>query len=1711
MNAPAELDIGPLSWVKDEIELALARVAEQLQIYAGQQDKAVFADARAYLHQAHGALAIVGLDGVTEFSRAIERLLDAVAEGEVPWSLSLGEAAQAGIAALRQYLDELIAGRPNQPLRLLPVYRSLNQARSVQEVVASDLFFPDLTQRPPKRDNPSTMLDPQAQQARLKAARLGFERGLAKWFKQGAGGENAGVRDMRNSIAIIEAMQTQPSTRAFWWVTLAYFDALAAGGIADDDATRRLCGRIDAQVRKLLDGAQAVAERLMRDVLYEVATTPVSNEHIDLVRAAYRLHDLIPGETVAGNPGEKILREMRERLVAASESWDQFCSGAAVALPRFHDHSAQLVTQAQQLGNMDLARLVAGLANTANLLRKNPLLHTDMLADEVATALLLSESAVNHFDALDPEFAAQVDVITGRLNAVQRGDPLEKPELPALQVLAERAASRIGMHRLSRDLRAHLVLVEQGLDAFFRDSTGKVSLEGEAGLLQKIGAAFEQLAQPRAVEIVRECAQQVATFTAPGHQRSGAEFEEVARKISALGFFVEQLQRGPADLDAILTPAAPAPATVLPSPTVEAELSQMARMARTLVGVMMGKEGPPPANDEARESLRSELKQNLEGVRDNARLVADAAMERQADAALEALDSKAAPERMEEIVAPLGNNGWLARVADAALFSSESVRLADASADEVDSELLAIFIEEVLQVLDTVGVQLYKSMASPDKSEHVAILRRCFHTLKGSSRMVGLHDFSEAARAVESTLARHLQTERPATPELHAMVDTAQHIVSDWVERLQRHASSPNTAPLLRLCEALKQQDDEADLAREQGMHEPSAASDADEVSIGTLRIRRHLVDIYLNEARGHLAILEQSRQPTPTLPTQQMIRAAHSLSGSSGTIGITPLRSLAQALELALERFALAGAVPDAAQDTTLRHALRRMASMVASVAEHNFPAADDELATLLQGMKPATDDTARPLPPSRSEAVPVAPVDHGLLPLFLEECQELVPGIAAGFKRWRESGIGPGSGSGSGADRRSSNPLLRQLHTLKGSARMAGVMDVGEAVHAVETHVTEALAKAGASSVVPALIEPLEMEFDKVVGLIDALQAIPAAETAGTQEIARPMLRVRAELVDTMVSESGEIAIARSRLEGGAKALRASLSDLTDNVSRLRAHLRELEVQSDASIQSQIQGRSGHARDQQFDPLEMDRYTRLQELTRILAESVNDVATVEQNLMRDLDQVDAALTQQARLSRELTQHLMGVRMVPFASIGERLQRVLRQTAHETGKQAVLVIEGGETELDRSVLERMTGPIEHLLRNAVVHGIESADVRAANGKVAQGEVRLALVQAGNEVEIVISDDGGGLDYEGIRNEAIRRGLLSAGQSADETKLAQLIYQPGFTTASKLSAIAGRGVGMDVVRTETMALGGRIEVRARPKRGTSFSLHLPLTLAVIPALLVKSGTRTYAMPSAMVVQASEMKPEAMVQLRTAGSLEWQGQSYALHYLPHLLGDAGAQPAAQRRHWVILLRGGVLRIALEVDTLVGNEEVVIKNIGPQLARVPGISGATVMADGEVVLIINPVTLAGRSESAPSALIEHAPVGKAARDATLPPVVMVVDDSLTVRKITGRLVERAGYRLMTAKDGVDALEQLAEAVPDVMLADIEMPRMDGFELLRRLRADSRFKALPVIMITSRTADKHRNYAIEMGANEYLGKPYDEEGLLQMIAQYAQQPMV
>jgi chemosensory pili system protein ChpA (sensor histidine kinase/response regulator) len=602
------------------------------------------------------------------------------------------------------------------------------------------------------------------------------------------------------------------------------------------------------------------------------------------------------------------------------------------------------------------------------------------------------------------------------------------------------------------------------------------------------------------------------------------------------------------------------------------------------------------------------------------------------------------------------------------------------------------------------------------------------------------------------------------------------------------------------------------------------------------------------------------------------------------------------------------------------------------------------------------------------------------------------------------------------------------------------------------------------------------------------------PVREAADRAEVAR----VDADLLDSMLNAAGEVSIYRSRLEQQVSSIEFNLAELGRVVQRLKDQLRKLEIETEAQILHRHVD-SGTRRDD-FDPLELDRYSSIQQYSRALAETSSDVASVQGLLASQTREAQSLLTQQGRIVSELQSGLMRTRMVPFQRHVQRLTRIARQAAAETGKKAEVHIHGAAGELDRQVLERMLAPFEHMLRNAIVHGIEPPAERAAAGKPETGSIEVTLKREGSEVVITVADDGAGVNLKMVRDRAVSMGLITPKQELSDEQALQLILEPGFSTAGKVTQSAGRGVGMDVVATEIKKLGGSLYTETWAGKGTRFTVRLPFTLAISQALVVRVGEELYALPLP-TVEGVVRVPRSEVSKHLAeesASFDYGGQKYRFQHLAAFVaGTPSPMPDQDAAVPVILVRAGEHSTAIVTDELIGSREIVVKTVGPQISGIRGISGATILGDGRICVILDVGALV-RSEWRQRPQAEARLASQHDRRV----FALVVDDSITVRRVTQRLLERNGMRVVTAKDGLEAVSVLQDEVPDVILLDIEMPRMDGYEVASHVRNDPRLKDVPIVMITSRVGEKHRARAIELGVNEYLGKPYQEGQLLQAI---------
>ncbi len=819
------------------------------------------------------------------------------------------------------------------------------------------------------------------------------------------------------------------------------------------------------------------------------------------------------------------------------------------------------------------------------------------------------------------------------------------------------------------------------------------------------------------------------------------------------------------------------------------------------------------------------------------------------------------------------------------------------------------------------------------------------------------------------------------------------------------------------------------------------------------------------------------------------------------------------------------------------------------------------DDFDVLLSASDPVLEDLTPTTQPEKSAPPRIlidVELDKDIIGVFVEEADDIVSSIEESVVAWRSNPTQIEL-----ADR-----LKRDLHTLKGGARMSGFRVLGDVAHAIESliegtstyngaffralvshqeslvgayDIVRRIAQGGDIAALrqqmetllarPAETQTAQNDENSVESFIQSLapalpvndqRASPSKEVAGKsaaqtspdkpfsiQGEIKEVVRIGAEVLDTLVNLSGENIIFRGRVEEQLSEFNQFLDEMDATVERLQEQVRRLGTETEAQIEyrrEQIEA-SGDAAD--FDPLEMDRYSHLQQLTGSLMESASDLRDLKETLNEKLSGTETLLLHQSRINTDLQEGLMKTRMVPFARVVPRLRRIVRQVAMELGKKVELRMDNIHGEMDRAVLDRMIAPLEHMIRNAIDHGIETEEQRLQAGKPAVGTIAITTYRKGGDIVIHLADDGRGLDVAKIRQVAIDRDLILESAALSDHEIAQFIFHPGFSTSDQVSQISGRGVGMDVVNSEVRQCGGTVDIETVAGQGAQFTVVLPFTLSVNRALMINVSGDHYAL-SLNAIDGVCYMPDSVIAT-AEGAISYAGSRYELCYLGTLLdSDAVHRPDnLEAEVALVLFHSDNRRFAVQVDDIVGTREIVVKTLGPQFSAVPGLGGATILSDGQVVVILDLNELArvaikdltAISQTDTQQIEQHTPA-RHPLSVGISPCILVVDDSVTVRKVTSRILRRQGYQVITAKDGIDALKTLQEQIPAAILLDIEMPRMDGFEVAARVRASEELKHIPIVMITSRTGDKHRERALELGVDQYMGKPYQEEQLLDTL---------
>jgi chemosensory pili system protein ChpA (sensor histidine kinase/response regulator) len=1781
----SEIATQTLELVGREVAATLAEARSAVETFVEQPDNVPLLErVAADMHQVQGVLRVLEIYGAALLAEEMEQVTRYLVATSAERK-NQAEALDALLRAMVQlpgYLERVIAGGRDLALVLLPLLNDLRAVRGSPLLSEGTLLLLNL-----KSDRQATPVAPSPGEQPLtieqwaRRLRARFQVGLIGWIRGERIDQNLEI--LAAVAHKVEQVATRQPVFQLWWVTGALIEALRERGLEGGVSIKRLLGLADREVKRLYEEGEArycqnPPVELLNNLLYYIARAESTGPKVSAVRASFRLGDLLPVDEAVEQERESLsapsVKLMRTVAAAIREDLAKVKDVLDIFVRRGGGQAAELGPQVELLRKIGDTLGVLGLGELRTRVQ-----------GEIGRLEAIVSGAAHVDDATLIGIASTLIGIEDHLD-----DQLVGMIVPRPKAAAESPADDNDFHQVQaavlRECMLNLARVKEAVAQSVGGTLDTAALDSWGELMRGIKAGLVMLGRTRAVEVVDGISTHLKRVMRPGQPALPAHLlDRLADAIVSVEYYMETLQARRSEpfymldnaqscLDALAAEPEPAVPTVPP-------LSETT-FARTL------RISPPTSASGAYRVVHG------------------------ADGAID-LAATDAPGAMAPTLAP--------------------VPVSPPPAALADPELVSLFIEEAGEEVAKITREFPRWDDNPLEDAALLTVRRSFHTLKGSGRMVGAREMAEFSWSIENLLNRLIDKTLTRSPEILATLRDGVRALPQLLAALESgSACEIDTAPVIARAHALAARQ-ELEAAGDNGATTSAVRMTATGVAAagaappGVAAVAESsgtdpaLREIFSRETAAHIAAVREflageRDRPAPHVLTEGAYRACHTLSGSSkaavarhgirlaGPLDHWMRKSFDSGVGLRTEDLALVGDCMQAMEGVVghldeatgffqTHDQLRARIARAEADLDHR----------IAEAAAAAEAEQAASLPPQPAAALSVqapavsADYDPEIAGIFAEEASELVENAEKALQAW-------------GADRANGahlDALKRPLHTLKGGARMAGVVAMGDLAHELESLVNQielGSVQAGdaAQSVLVASLDEIARMRDAIVGgrgvaradalvarihaldpararaqapapvveipvvelvsapaqapepapapvpepapepapelpvaLVPELAAVPeplprststpalapppvfgpARDGAPSAESLAPpapvppgrepavpgerqeLARVDADLLDQLLNYSGEVSIGRARLEQQIASIDFNLAELSRTVTRLKEQLRKLEIETESQILHTHEDEAGHRAE--FDPLELDRYSTIQQYSRGLAETASDVASIQQLLETLTQDTQNLLQHQARTITELQNGLMRTRMVPFQRHVQRLARIVRQAASDTHKRAELLVEGAAGELDRQVLERMLPPFEHILRNAVSHGIEPPAEREARGKPATGRVTLALRREGAEVIVQLSDDGAGMNLKAIRDKGQALGLIRPGQVLADDDVMQLVLEPGFSTAGNVTQHSGRGVGMDVVADSVKKLGGALHMETKEGEGTSFTIRLPFTLAISHALVVRTGDEFYALPLPTVEGVVRLtKDEVTAHLGPdAAPFDHNGQRFRFQHLAAYVGlEPSPLPEQDVTIPVILVRAGDHSTGLVADELIGSREIVVKSVGPQIAAIRGISGATILGDGRIVVIldINALVRAewrGRSE----AVVPRDRTDKRT-------LALVVDDSITVRRVTQRLLERNGMRVLTARDGVDAIEVLQEHQPDIILLDIEMPRMDGYEVAAHVRADARLKDIPIIMITSRVGDKHRARAIEIGVDDYLGKPYQEAQLLEAI---------
>ncbi|RUM93722.1 MAG: hypothetical protein DSZ28_07030 [Thiothrix sp.] len=1833
MKGQNNFNLNSLAWVKHEITVSLDKAREEVLAYAeNTAETEHLYEALPQIKDVFGTLEVAELSGAAMLAQECLAVIGELAEGSIRNTEEASRLVVRALIQLPDYLDFVQSSHEDEPAVLVSILNDLKAVRN-QEFISSDIVaipVPDNDEATLAKQRHSG----ESLKSLAHLTQHAFELGLLGWYRNQNDAQS--LHKMGLVCKRLRYASDHRTSRRLWWITEALISALQSDALATSAAVKALIGKVGREIKRLFkvgekEFSATISLELEKNLLYYVASAKPGNAFVDEVRNTYFLDDDFSSETALttarvsmGGQNEQLYLSVAKAMAEDIEDIKDQLEVHSRAEQKSSDDLSSLEPLLGRLGGT-LGMLGLG-AQKDKISYQNEKLNKilgqqqypdDAVLAELAEVLIEIETTVASFGVLGRDYVV----------ADERGESRES----LAEKIEEEEYRKIRKPVLTESL-ADIERCKEAIQTYGTTNRNFEELAGVPEIFNGLVGAMSLLSFDSVVSLVTRISDFLNERINKGLELNDAEIDDLAEAISGVEVYIEvmntsgidqqnYLDAGQRAMDSLLSNASAE--NEAESDSSDAALHDLAQNVSILPG-----EASFLTEDKLDELASSEADKDIDasllaGIDARAIELENALTDEQGgdgpltvvdvlpDDEESALDFEL-PERWRDL--DVLSEGVDDEIYEIFLeeFAEESEKLKESSyrlKNDLNDEDALIQVRRSFHTLKGGGRLIGAQVVGEFAWLHENILNHIIdHRLDLCEEVV---ECIGGGVDLLPTLEAQLRDRREPDAAITKHVAWAEKIGKgqldkSWEEVLDipltpsgEELVSPGIESDLGIIDMLDS-DLDGSWTDPESMQEQEALSDE---NVSAERIAPELLKIFSEEIVQHQVVIKSMTSALRANGAEieiddELLRTLHTMNGSARTAEVSEIhlpsgafeRYLSLKKEQALKLTLLDGellsqfhlhveealialkenAVIESGDELTLslEHLTSELASDIAMETNETGKPQKDSKAHEGERELAGTDSTAKDLSPmpglGSSGSQQIASGDHvsELVEIFFEECSEILETSDDIMSRWQKDP----------SDLAPVMELRRELHTLKGGARMSGLTGLGDLSHAMEALFVDVIegrlvADKSVFSVVNGSFDRVNemaeaahnnIELASVDDLIELLHKLrsgkslteddfsvlkdyePETEShikinlpsealelgesfesrleettfhAGEANVAEKQfhlpeaVKVPSDLLDRLVDNIGEASVFQARVEQQVSSFGFNLQELDRTIRRLTDQLRSLEVEAEAQVLHRFEDKTINPDEsgvyEQFDPLELDRYSKIQQLSRSLAESTSDLSSLHQSLEEGVSDVESLLQKQSRVSNDLQEGLMRTRMSPFKVMVPRLRRVVRRTAMELGKDVELKVSGADNEMDRKLLEGLVVPLEHMLRNAVAHGIEAPNERKEKGKPPMGSVEISIFRQGPEVVFEVSDDGAGLDRDGIVKKAVEQGLVDKDKTLTDAEIHALIIKPGFTTAQEVSQIAGRGVGMDVVQNQIKHLNGVLDSSSRAGGGAIFRINLPFTLAINQALMVLAGTEKYAIPLDSIEGVMQVAGKSLAENLSSDNpmIEYGGKEYKLYQLASALERAAVAPLDTKKALpVILAQAGEQGAAFVADELLGNSEVVVKSIGTFLSGVAGISGATILGDGDVVLILDTVGLIRAVAKEKNAA--RVPLARLDVEEDYRPIVMVVDDSITIRKVTTRVLERNHYKVVTAKDGLDAVEQLKECHPDIMLLDIEMPRMDGFELAALIRNTKENEDLPIIMISSRSGRKHRERALRLGVNRFLGKPYQDNELLNNI---------